>query len=195
MCGIQGGGKIMSKTDSLHYELCVEGAKWLRRHKWNFERCRQKPCYNHTRGCGYCCSRFKYAAVEICTWNTEQTDVWALGNFDESTVIEVKVSHSDFLADKKKWARSEEAFRLGLQAGTYRWFLCPEGVIKPEELPEMWGLLYWDGKKIRPVVPPEKFENTAKADIAILTSILSRENFPQKVYNYRGARTAQTNQP
>ncbi len=29
----------MSKTNSLRYELCQEGAKWLRRQKWNYERC------------------------------------------------------------------------------------------------------------------------------------------------------------
>jgi hypothetical protein len=48
-------------------------------------------------------------------------------------------------------------------------------------------LLYWDGKKIVPVVGAKPFENTHYADMLILTSILRRENFPQKVFNYRGA--------
>ena len=71
----------------------------------------------------------------------------------------------------------------------FRWYLCPEGVIGKEELPDKWGLLYWDGKKIFPVVAPKPFENTAAADMEILTSILRREGFPQKVFNYRGAQT------
>ena len=178
----------MSATNSLHYELCVEGGKWLHRQKWNYERCKKKPCFVLGR-CGEYCRRYKYVAVELCTWNSENTDVWGLGNFNDSAVIEVKVSHSDFKADQKKWARSEEAEMLNMQAGRYRWYLCPEGVIKPEELPDKWGLLYWDGKKIRPIVPPKPFSDTSKADMDILTSILAREEFPQKVYNYRGARS------
>ena len=31
------------------------------------------------------------------------------------------------------------------------------------------------------------FEDTEKADMDMLTSILRRENFPQKIFNYRGA--------
>lgn len=178
----------MSTTNSLHYKLCIEGGNWLHRQKWNYERCRKKPCY--VLGvCGECCKRCKYVAVELCTWGSENTDVWGLGNFNDSAVIEVKVSRSDFKADQKKWARSKQAEALNLQAGRYRWYLCPEGVIKPEELPDKWGLLYWDGKKIRPIVPPKAFDNTSKADMGILTSILTREKFPQKVYNYRVARS------
>jgi hypothetical protein len=124
-------------------------------------------------------------AVELCTWGSENTDVWGLGNYNDSVVIEVKVSHSDFKADLKKWCRNEQAAMLNLQAGRLRWYLCPDGVIKPEELPDRWGLLYWDGKRIRPIVSPKAFANTSKADMAILTSILAREGFPQKVYNYR----------
>lgn len=51
-----------------------------------------------------------------------------------------------------------------------RWYLCPEGVIKPDELPEGLGLLYWDGKRIIPQVAPV----TSIADMKILYSILRR---------------------
>ena len=112
-----------------------------------------------------------------------------LGAWNETSVIEVKTSHADFKADQKKWARSDDAMNRGMQAGNYRWYLCPEGVIKKEELPDKWGLLYWDGKRIYPVTPPTKFENTSYADMQVLTSILKREDFPQKVFNYRGIRT------
>jgi len=174
----------MSKTDSLHYQLCVEGAKWLHRQKWNYERCQKKPCHN-SEFC-HVCKKYNYVAVELCTWDTENTDVWGLGNFCDSAIIEVKVSHADFVADQKKWHRSTVAENAGRQAGRLRWYLCPEGVIKPEELPEKWGLLYWDGKKTYHVVAPKPFENTGWADMTILASLLRRENFPQKIYNYRG---------
>ena len=177
----------MSATDSLHYRLCLEGAAWLHRQKWNYERCQKKPCW-HTEACGGC-KKYHTVAVELCTWASENTDVWGLGNFNESALIEVKTSHADFLADRKKWCRSDIAGKCGRQAGMMRWYLCPEGVIKKDELPEKWGLLYWDGKKIRPVVAPKPFENTAAADMEILTSILRREGFPQRIYNYRGTPT------
>lgn len=33
------------------------------------------------------------------------------------------------------------------RVGNYRYYLCPTGVIKEEELPENWGLLVWDGRR------------------------------------------------
>lgn len=176
----------MSKTDSLHYQLCIEGAKWLHRQKRNINRCQQRDCYK----VDFCrtCYRFKYVAVELCTYGTENTDVWGYDGI-YSAVIEVKTSHADFLADKKKWWRSQEAESLNLKAGTYRWYLCPEGIIKPDELPEGWGLLYWNGKKIIRIVAPVKNDNTHKADMRILYSIIRRENFPEKIFNYRNEPT------
>ena len=40
----------MSKTESLHYKLCCEGAKWMRKQKW---------------------SSYKIVAIELCTVNAE----------------------------------------------------------------------------------------------------------------------------
>lgn len=177
----------MSATESLHYRLCLEGAAWLRRQKWNYDRCRKKPCYR-TEACG-ACKKYRYVAVELCTWGSENTDVWGLGTFNESVVIEVKTSHADFLNDRKKWCRSTQAEALNRAAGRLRWYLCPEGVIGKDELPEGWGLLCWDGKRVYPSVAPKPFANTAPADMEILTSILRREGFPEKIFNYRGAPT------
>ena len=176
----------MSKTDSLHYQLCLEGAKWLHRQKWDINRCEKRYC-RKPEFC-QCCYRFKYVTVELCTVGTENCDVWGFDG-DFTAVIEVKTSHADFLADKKKWFRSKVAEDEGLQAGKFRWYLCPEGVIKPEELPEGWGLLYWNGKKIIHIKGAPSHKNTARADLLILSSILRRENFPAKIYNYRPQNT------
>jgi hypothetical protein len=176
----------MNATNSLHYQLCVEGAKWLRRRKHDYKKCESKPCHKG-EFCRHCLS-FKYVAVELNTYCTEQTDVWGYdGNV--TAVIEVKTSHSDFLADKKKWWRGEESEKCGLQAGMLRWYLCPSGVINADELPSGWGLLYWDGKNIEHVVAPTPFENTLKSDMRILYSLLRREGFKEKIYNYRGTNT------
>lgn len=59
-----------------------------------------------------------------------------------SYMIETKISRSDFLADFKKPHRQE-----GGMIGNYRYYACPEGLIKPEEIPEKWGLIYVPEKK------------------------------------------------
>ena len=150
------------------------------------DKCRKKDCYNpqFCRGCFPC----YWVAVELNTYGGENTDVWGYGG-GESVVIEVKTSHADFLADLKKWARSDTAALYDMQAGQYKWYLCPEGIIKPEELPDKWGLLYWDGKCIKRIVPAQRTEHTDRADIIILTSLMRRENFPKKIFNYRGQNT------
>jgi hypothetical protein len=67
-----------------------------------------------------------------------------------SAVIEVKVTRGDFLAD----ARKPERESPGLGLGTYRFYLCPLGLIRPEEVPAKWGLLYADCQKVQKVVSP-----------------------------------------
>lgn len=63
---------------------------------------------------------------------------------DCSVLVEVKVSRADFLADRKK------PFRQGaLGMGNFRYFLCPEGLVEPNELPERWGLLVATSRGVR----------------------------------------------
>ncbi len=59
-----------------------------------------------------------------------------------SVVVEAKVSRSDFLADAKKPHRNGEV--LGM--GDYRYYICPEGLISIDDLPNGWGLL-WVNKR------------------------------------------------
>lgn len=54
-----------------------------------------------------------------------------------SIVIECKTSRSDFLADRKKKFRKDPS--LGM--GSWRFMMAPIGLIKPDELPDNWGLL------------------------------------------------------
>lgn len=171
----------MSASDSLHYQLCVEAGKWLHRRKYDYNKCQTKEC----RKPEFCrvCQPYKYVAVEINTYGVEQTDVWGWNGYLTS-IIEVKTSHADFLNDKKKLCR-QDTYK-DLQCGNLRWYLCPEGVIKPEELPENWGLLYWNGKKISHVVAPKHIDCSYKGDMFVIYSILRRENIKGKVYNYRG---------
>lgn len=70
----------------------------------------------------------------------ERADAWGYrwGGNGGSVLVEVKVSRSDFLADAKKPHRNGEV--LGM--GTYRYYMCPEGIITLDDLPRGWGLLW-----------------------------------------------------
>lgn len=160
----------MSKTGSLHYELCQKGAKWLRGRK-NCERWE---------------GRWKYIAVEICVNGCENPDIWAFNGWS-TIVVEVKTSRSDFNNDKNKsWHLPENEECL---AGNYRYYLTPKGLLTQEDLPLGIGLLEYDGKNITRTIRAERHKISNHADGIIMASILRRENFKEGIYNYRGAPT------
>lgn len=105
-----------------HRTLCDVAVKWLKR--------------PNAHGCQVALSEIKSG------WSGEVPDAVGFrsmgNNQDGSVVVEVKVSRSDFLADFKKPHRSGDTTGIGL----YRYYMCPEGLINPDELPERWGLLY-----------------------------------------------------
>lgn len=70
-----------------------------------------------------------------------------LFNSTSSFLIETKISRADFKADAKK------SFRQNGGVGRYRYYACPEGLIKPEELPEKWGLIYVRPNNQRSLMP------------------------------------------
>ena len=158
----------MSKTNSLHYELCCLGAKFLKSRKnaepWEMPN--------------------KYVAVELVTLTAENPDIWATNGY-HTTLVEVKTSHSDFLADKKKWSRSKAAELSDKQLGNYRYYLCPEGVIDESEIPDKWGLLVYDGKKIVKVKNATYQKSSTDEELLVLTSIMRREGIKPQIFNYR----------
>lgn len=158
----------MSATNSLHYELCKLGAKLIRS--------RKNPTIPYNRPC-------KYSTVELVCSGTELTDVWGTTG-DSSVIIEVKTSRSDFLADKRKYARSQVAKELDHQIGNYRYYLCPDGVITEDELPENWGLLVYDGKAIRKVKMATRVHSSSSLELMHMTSVMSRILKPQ-TFNFR----------
>jgi hypothetical protein len=94
----------------------------------------------------YIGKRYPVTLPEFYTHNTELPDVF--GYKDHSVVVECKISRSDFLADKKK------PFRINPKEGMgdYRYYCCPKGMIRKEELPKGWGLLYiYPGGRVREI--------------------------------------------
>ena len=80
---------------------------------------------------------FPIVCKEMHSTLTEIPDVYAV-NRHFSVVIECKTTHSDFERDAKK--RFRKYPKEGL--GRYRYYFCEPDVIKPEELPKKWGLIY-----------------------------------------------------
>lgn len=82
-------------------------------------------------------------------WMPERCDA-ILFKSGASFMIETKISRSDFLADKKKSFRNNPNEGVG----NYRYYACPDGLIKPEELPKKWGLIYVLEQKNRRALMP-----------------------------------------
>ena len=86
-------------------------------------------------------------------------NVWSVGSRERvdcigyrqqcSAMVEVKVSRSDFLADRKKPERQAGG------VGTYRFYLAPAGLIAVTDLPEGWGLLEFSGRSVHMVYGPK----------------------------------------
>lgn len=111
-------------TTGTHRLLCNFGAAWFKR------------------------EGFGVVAQELVVGNVrEQTDVIAFRSTC-SAVMESKVSRADFLRDKLK------PHRIAGGLGNYRFFICPEGLIEPSELPTGWGLLYQRGSRTVAIVRP-----------------------------------------
>ena len=93
-------------------------------------------------------------AVELVTYIRSIPDVMGFKR-GCSYMIESKMSRSDFRADFKKSHRHPDSL---FAVGNYRYYLCPEGLIQAEEIPEHWGLLWIKGKKITIIKEIDKSE-------------------------------------
>lgn len=107
-----------------HADLVLRAKGWLRR-----------------QGC-----KTVFGELTCVTYTGEIPDsIGWHGGLNATVLIECKTSRSDFLADRKKRFRQEPHNGMG----SFRYFMCPPGVIRAEDLPERWGLLYCHGRSVR----------------------------------------------
>jgi len=141
------------------------------------------------RGC-------KVVLPEFFTHNDELPDVigfstgcirndrWNSGVY--SMLIEVKVSRGDFFADRKK------SFRMRPEKGMgdFRYYCCPKGLIRKEELPDGWGLLYvYPSGQVRQVKGSALHEKDISSEFYLLYYYARRANFAgvhKTILDYRG---------
>jgi hypothetical protein len=113
--------KDVDSNSSLHHKLVNIAYSWVLKN-------------------GSCGVAFK--ELNTSTINREYPDVIGFGSFGYSVLIECKTSRADFFADRKKPFRKEPSLGMGSQ----RFYCCPTGLIKQEELPDGWGLIYVNEK-------------------------------------------------
>lgn len=143
-----------TKVQREHDELCRRAEKWL--NQINCKVVIRDPFRCHTN-----------EAPDAIGWRD-----------GISILLECKVSRSDFFADKHKSFRQDPAKGMG----DWRFYLCPKGVIRVEDLPSGWGLLYVTEKSIQKVhgVPPNTrwhnspFCGAKREENIMLTSALRR---------------------
>ena len=147
---------ITTATTPMHGELIQRAEKWaygnsLYRNKY----------------------RCNVVFPELVTWCRETPDIigWCRGS-TTTLLIEVKVSRSDFKVEKKKLHR-----RMPERAmGNFRFYCCPYNMIREEEVPDFWGLLYLSktGKSIKLIKPAEYQKANIKEEYKFLLSVVRR---------------------
>ncbi len=121
---------------------------------------------------------------EIGTDGYECPDVIGWCSYGETTLVECKVSVSDFDKDAKKVFRKCPDRGMG----DWRWYACPEGLLQPHHMPLGWGLL-WIGPRTCKVklAPSFRFPATElikRKESRLLISALKRatEGWGRKVF-------------
>lgn len=114
----------------------------------------------------------KKCAVIITEIATTGEEPDALGwHGTHSTLVECKAGLSDFYSDRQKPFRRDPARGIGCR----RYFMTPVGLVSVEKLPVGWGLLEFDGEKVKRIKESEYFADTdTRQEIRILLSTLRR---------------------
>lgn len=122
--------------------------------------------------------RMTVVMSELRTWNSETPDVIGWLSGAASIMVECKTSRSDFHADKKKVFRREESRGMGDR----RYFAAQNGILRPEDMPDGWGLLEIYPHQIRVAVDATFKSADKRAECVMLMSALRRLEISTAVY-------------
>jgi hypothetical protein len=112
---------------------------------------------------------FEEVNLGSATANCQRIDAWAMPrSWARWTThgYEIKVSRSDFLRDDKWHAYREHVEHM--------WFVCPHGLIQPEELPEGVGLMWAAKTGTRLYTKRKAAKGEANATEAMVYLLMSR---------------------
>jgi hypothetical protein len=111
-----------------HDKLVARAVAWLRSY-----------------GCGIVLSEQSCASGE-----TPDAIGWKRGC--HSVIVECKISRADFLIDQAKPFRQKPEKAMGCE----RFYLVPDGLLRPDEMPDGWGLLELRGRSVEMACPSSK---------------------------------------
>lgn len=106
--------------------------------------------------------------TEIGTMGEEPDVIGFRGG--NSTLIECKASRADYHADKDKWFRKHP----GSGMGEHRYFLTPVGLTNGVVLPDGWGLLETDGRRVFKRKQANALTSNERQEKVILLSAIRR---------------------
>lgn len=167
-----------------HHELCLLAAQWL-----------HEPYNTKIKKYKILDDRDIIHKIPACKWvAVEMTyqggacipDVFGWGDGLGAGVygvnIEVKMSHSDFMADFKKSYNDN----LFLDLGYIKYYCCPKGIIKPNELPEYIGLLYEDNGTIEVVRIADNRKNKQPSrEVPFIASVMRRIGVKPQIFSFK----------
>jgi hypothetical protein len=147
----------MNQIKGLHDALVIKAETWLR-----------------SIGCGIV---FTELVVSTSTGEVPDAIGWKSGG-RLSFLVECKTSRNDFLAERRKSFRRDPTRGMG----DWRFYLTLAGVIRPDEVPAGWGLLYFTDGRVRAIKGkpsgnvwgPSPFAGCKRAEMAMMASALRR---------------------
>lgn len=167
---------MAEKSKFSHRDLCEIGARFLKRPaSQNGHGCHfvivEASCYGENPDVFGVRHGYEYQAKEDGTFS---------GAFDVGSIlIEVKTSRSDFLVDAKKKPRQYPETGVG----KWRYYLCPTGLIREDELPAQWGLIYVNSRGHCEIVKGAlsvKFKHSGGYRYRNLTESFAQYAFPKR---------------
>ena len=126
------------------------------------------------------CENFGHTVFEM--------DIASLSKSGMLHEYEVKISRSDFLADKKKhkkyglskFEQYGNPMGIEVKCPNYFYYVCPEGMIKKDEIPVYAGLYYYEKEKgIRMIKNAKRIHKVPQDENWILRKML-RMNIQRK---------------
>lgn len=124
---------------------------------------------------------WKYVIIGLKGVTNKMPDIYAVSGLF-SLCVEVKMTRGEFTRSLKK--KNNLYYDNG--CGTYRYYLCPDGVININELPDGWGLINYnyDEQNLTIVKESTEFDCKYRSDMMILSSFIKKLGIKSQIFNF-----------
>jgi hypothetical protein len=96
-------------------------------------------------------------------------------NLPRETLVRIKNQKIHMEAFFACYRNQDKTFQQAPHLGESRFYVCPKDIIKKEEVPEGWGLIYLDDKgKFRQILPSGKWKANVKVERDIIAHALRK---------------------